>query len=97
MNTLTVANVRALLDNIEKIKNLTMAMRKEVRIPTWAEVANADYAADLIRDALLRASLTDVAIDTNSGSAAEGTTLHDRRPSDNDIDAPAVADSDRAL
>ena len=54
MNTLTQADIRNLLRAANVIKETTLAMRKEVRIPTYMEVYSADNAVDEIHDTLLR-------------------------------------------
>jgi hypothetical protein len=63
MSKLNAAGVRRMLDDLDTINVLIMAMRKEVRIPTYNEVYDASSALDHIRDAILKAAVVEIEVD----------------------------------
>jgi hypothetical protein len=49
--------------HLDNIKDFTLGMRREIRVPRSDEVYKADTAVDTIREILYRAAMIDVEIE----------------------------------
>ena len=68
-NHLSAADIRAMLRHLDTIKAFTMAMRKQVRVPTTGEVYGSDYAVDALREMILAAAISDVEVEVEERAA----------------------------
>lgn len=63
MNTLSAADIRAMLRAVRKVEELTDAMRNETRVPNVAEVFGAAGGIQLIRNTLERVCVSAVEVE----------------------------------
>lgn len=60
---LSRADILAALAHLDTVKALTLAMRKQVRVPTYEEIYGSDYAVDCVRRLLLGAAVGGVEVE----------------------------------